>query len=136
MTRWRAVRSGVLVALGVNLVMCLCFVTGIVFDIAVLFLAYAFGPWTPLAGLAGGVVAGYRSASGLTSGCWHGLLAGVIGGLSIVIVSVVLQLVIGLEVGLSAVISLTGILLVFAGVSSVIAGGIGASVQRRRTSAA
>lgn len=128
MTRWRAVGSGVLVALGCGIVMLLCYYGSTIslFGVPVVWYAYFLVPWRIIAGVAGGIVAGYLSASGLAWGCWHGLLAGVLGGLSIAIVTWVLQVVSG-QAGapLQTVLLLVGFAVVVTGLPSVIAGGSG-----------
>lgn len=135
MTRWQAVGSGLLVAVGIEIVGQLFTLVGTVFGIGVLVSVYYIVPWVYIAGLVGGFVAGYRSASGLKSGCWHGLLAGASGGLGMSIVINVVDLVIGKNDSFGLVIGATMYLVFLIAILSLIAGGIGGTVHRRRTSA-
>lgn len=135
MTRWHAVGSGFLVALGIDLVAFICVLVGMVFDIALLAFSYMSVPWILLAGLVGGFIAGYRSASGLTGGSWHGLLVGAIGGLDIAIVITMFPSGMGRGGDLSIVLGFMGFLVFVIALLSVIAGGVGGTVHRRRTSA-
>jgi hypothetical protein len=146
MTRWRAVGSGVLVGLGIDTVVNILFFGGTLLGIGEFYFLfhYASGVWSIVAGLAGGVVAGYLSASGVKSGGWHGLLAGAIGGLGIAIITIVITVVLARpSVGdLRTVIYFIGVYGLFTAlyslftvIPSVIAGGIGATVHRRWMSA-
>jgi hypothetical protein len=138
MTRWRAIGLGVLVGLGIDTVVTILFgIGGMIFNIAVFFFFFHYGSWfwTIVAGLAGGVVAGFLSTSGPKSGCWHGLLAGAIGGLGIAISTMLIGVVLFTSVGdlhLSDLIETSFLFIAFYGlltaIPSAIAGGIGAAV--------
>jgi hypothetical protein len=118
LTTWRIVASSVLVGLGVG--------------IAVGLYSPGFGAF--IAVLSGGVVAGYLSASGLTSGCWYGLLAGAMNGFGIAIVIVVIGLICSDGApDWGTVITAIGFYFLSIAIVSGISGRIDATVYRLRT---
>lgn len=118
MTPWRIVASSALVGLGLGIAVGL----------------YSPGVGALVAGLSGGLVAGYLPASGLKSGCWFGLLAGAMNGVGIAIVSFVQGLVFaGGAPAWGIMIIVIGIDFLLTATVSVIFGGIGATVYRLRT---
>ncbi len=142
MTRWRPVGIGALVGLGIDTVVSIIFFGGTLLNISEIYFVfhYVSWVWTIVAGLAGGVVTGYLSTSGVRSGCWHGLLAGAIGGLCIGIVTIAITVVLSRpSVGdLRSMIDLIVIGAYFlliathclvTAIPSAIAGGIGATVH-------
>lgn len=123
MTCWRAVGSPFLVALGIEIVGMSFYLVGKVFDLGVLVSFHYIVPWVYIAGIVGGFIAGYRSASGLTSGCWHGLQAGAIGGLGMSIVINVVHLMTGKNDPFGLGIGATVYLILLIAILGVIAGG-------------
>lgn len=142
MTRWRTVGIGALVGLGIDTVAKLLFFGGTALNIDGFYFLFHYASihWPIVAGLAGGVTAGYLSPSGVKSGGWHGLLAGAIGGLGIGISTIVITVVVASLFGgdLWSRIGLIGIGVYFlftamycfvTAIPSTIAGGMGAAVH-------
>lgn len=142
MTRWRPVGIGVLVGLGIDTVVKILFFGGTALNIDGFYFLFHYASihWPIAAGLAGGVVAGYLSASGVKGGGWHGLLAGAIGGLGIGISTVVITVVVASQfegnlwgrigfLGIGVYVLFTAMYCLVTAIPSAIAGGVGAAVH-------